>query len=142
MVRMKSEFPCKIDINHSRLRSVHTIDDLACIFNPWRNAIAKREAWEKIFREIRDAPGQKVSNLDHLADEYLTTALLWKVRKEMRAIGLIDYRQGQWLFSRRVVNNLRKLANMIEDFMEPVTEKQKKREDMVFNVRLNRGAHK
>ena len=128
----KTRFSCKIDVNYSRLRSVRYLEDLAYIFFPNKDAGRKREAFIKIWMEIRDSRDQKADRLEHLFDEYVTQSILWKVRKEMRSIGLIDYKGYKWQFSTKFANSLRKLAETVEDFMEPVTAEQQKRDILLF----------
>ena len=137
MTTSKTTSPCKINVNTSRLRNLSFLDDLAALFIPHRSGSQKRDAFVKIWMALRDAPDGKLPSLEHLKSPTTPLSTICKVRKEMRAIGLIDYRDYSWRFSPRLASNLRTLAERICEFQKQPPPETKRKEQILFAHLLN-----
>ena len=132
MTTSKTNSPCKINVNTSRLRNLSFLDDLAALFIPHKSGSLKRDAFIKIWMALRDAPVGSLPTLEHLKSPTTPLSTICKVRKEMRAIGLIDYRDYSWRFSPRLASNLRNLAERISEFQKKPPEETRQKEKILF----------
>lgn len=88
----------------------------------------KRKAATKIYEAIKDHPKNELSEINLLANDYITEGLLYKVRGEMLNLGLIGYNENHKLtFSYDFLNNIAGIGKAIESYMKPEPETQKRK---------------
>ena len=94
------------------------------IFFPHKSTESKRKAAVKIFRSIRQ--NKSIPSIPHLVDDETPKSILTRALNEMQDLGLIDNKGENWVFSDELPNNLRKIADAIESYMQPKSSDPKK----------------
>ena len=113
----------KIELNHSKIVKLEDLDELAKVLLPGNKS--HQVAFLAIFVELKWAPEQFLSTLEHIADKHnISRRTLETVRAKMRRLGIIDhvsrfnqktgYREG-WVFSGRFEKGLEHLSERVQN---------------------------
>jgi len=133
----------KINLNHSKVRRIEGLDDLARILCPGNRS--HQRIFLLVFVELKWAEGQFLSALEPIADKYgFSRRSLETVRAKMRRLGIIDhvsrfsrrygYLEG-WVFSSKFAGALRVLMEFPSRFKEKTgTNQEQKDRDVLLYV--------
>ena len=123
----------KIEMSWSKIAKIHELDDIARLLFPGNKN--HQCIFIAIFVELKYAPRQFLTSLDHLCEIYeFSPRSLETVRAKLRRFGLLDhvsrfnaahgYREG-WVFSKRFGNALNRLWNQIAAWQGRISEQHK-----------------